>query len=1187
MPGGRPPKGDQQRHPELEELADWFTQAVEGAGYQSLNAVVRADLATRNVVYGISNATRLYAIRQVKAYAVALGRDPAEVEPIWTRAKEAMDRAADAARTAHAPKLTSWSELPLPSLSLKTLLEAQARAVERLPYDMLGVEEPPLSMVYVRQRVRTPRTISPGTAEHHAGEPRDEPNAGADSLRVEARLPVQDALARHEHLLITGEPGAGKSTLTSHLAWTLARIWLRQETSASAPVSEPVVPVRVAAHTLVGEAASWSKTLDRAVRRSMGASLIADPAPWLFQGRVNGARWLILLDGLDEITDYDARKAVVKSIAQYARTSGDYRFVITSRPLPEAELAPLRTATLGEYALDLFGAEELREFADKWFHAQFEDPHPAQAAADRFRKDTDDSRLRELVRNPLLATIAAVSATVSPHRPLPTNRVSLYESFLDRLLIQGTSDDRTGPSALRRRLHDDPDRLALHLWLGRHKRAVLRVLGRHRLETDGPLLVAAANWVRKNAPMSLDGLPGWRDDLPDFLRGTGLLVSEENGFRFLHHSFAEYFAAEAYAADMPTDFPDFESWFWRAAQDDDQTLAVFVLCLWAKREECDPDLLADRLHSGAAGGHHRPLVAGLLLAEGVQFGEQHCHRLIERLTYIARCTWNATAREAAFDALGSLGHIPGVAERLKDIAEQVHLAGADRLLAIRALSRFRPAAVSEELLRDVLGGIHNWLDKAAEVAVTLGPWAMEAVGDRAREVLGHPAESPSVAGAAAEALARLDLAEDVDRLARTALADHTLRSDTVRQLTESWLTTAPHGTTDQVAASIVALILERPAFDMFSYVAAGEVLVKFGEIAAAVQLARKLLASYPVWPKPLDWAAETLIKAQGQEALAEIKDTFAHCSADSGHYPWVASQLSAALAKLDAAEDAVAWARKALGQPGWYLGYADDPAEAWLAAEGPSAAEAVMRATDRGRRVLSHDRSSVAQALFDAGARDEADEIAELALRTPNAYYRENYERAVRIIVKTRGVAAGEDLLEIWRSTPALGVNSHWLWAVTSALPDCKQERDRLLPVLSELGRALVALPSADRPAVMAGLRTLLEVEGTDAVPLAVHTATQQTWLSWDHTRELAAECAALGRRDAAMHLWRHMLEQAEALDGLYFTLLYDMQAADATRDAATWTRELLEKGGLRPARATRFRRLLAWIEAEEQELGT
>ena len=1187
MVGGRPPKGDHQRHPELEELADWFGQAIEEAGYSSLNAVVRAEVAHKNVVYDISNAARLCRLEQVRSFSVGLGRDPTEVESVWIRAKEAMDRAADAEREAKAPQLASWAQLPQPSLSLKTLLEAQARAVERLPYDMLGVEEPPLSAVYVRQQVRTPRDISPETTERRGGEPPSEPDHTTEPLRAEARLPVQDALARHEHLLITGEPGAGKSTLTSHLAWTLARVWLHQETSVGAPIEEPVLPVRVAAHSLVGESDSWSAALNRAVRRSMGLSLVADPAPWLFQGRAQGARWLVLLDGLDEITDHDARRNVIKAIAQYARADSDYRFVITSRPLPEAELSPLRTASLGEYALEPFGPEELREFAARWFAAQFaDDDKRARAATDRFLKETEDSRLRELVRNPLLATIAAVNATVSPSRPLPTNRVSLYQSFFARLLAQGTSSDRTGRAALRRHLTNDPDRLELHLWLDRNKRTVLRVLGRHRLEHEGSLLDAAADWVREQARTLTDRVPDWQEDLPDYLRGTGLLVTKDDGFRFLHHSFAEYFAAEAYAAEIPTDFPDPESWFWRAAHHEDQTLPVFVLCLWANQPGCGPDLLAERLMSGAAGGHRRPLLGGLLLAEGVRFGDAYARQVVDRLVLIACCCdWNREYQAEAFTLLGGLGHVPPVAERLEAIGRSVRLSIEARLLAVQAFSRFGPADIAEELLGEALGGVHGWLDKAADVACTLGPGAKQAVRQRALEVVADSRWTPWMAGVAVEALAQLGLPDDVAEHAAAQLADPSVRSTTVRKVSEAWLTAAPEST-HHVAESIKTLILRRPVHDTLSQYAAGEVLEKFGEIQAAAEIARHLLSSDQVWADPLEWAATTLIKVEGEKALPTITRALERSTPDAGQYPWIPARLHAALAELGGGDEAAAWSREMLERHSWSIGYAEDAAATWLKAEGVSAVDSVLEHTGRGRRVLSHHRAALAEALFDVGARSEADEVAELALRTPYAVNKP-YEVAARLLIKVRGFVAVEQFLDIWKATPALALNANWLQGVTKALPECEENWYRVLPVISELARSLVTLPYADGEAITSGLRLLLSVEGADAVPFAVSTATGRSWLTWDQIREIARQCATLGQRDAALTLWRHVLEASRSVTGHDFTLLMDMEAAGATAEAAAWIKELLSERNLHSARLFRLRQLLAWLEEGDRSTLT
>ena len=67
---------------------------------------------------------------------------------------ETLDRATLATLRAQAPRVASWPEIPVPSPALRDLLEAQCVSVERLPHELLGVEESPLSSVYVRQQVR-------------------------------------------------------------------------------------------------------------------------------------------------------------------------------------------------------------------------------------------------------------------------------------------------------------------------------------------------------------------------------------------------------------------------------------------------------------------------------------------------------------------------------------------------------------------------------------------------------------------------------------------------------------------------------------------------------------------------------------------------------------------------------------------------------------------------------------------------------------------------------------------------------------------------------------------------------------------------------------------------------------------------------------------------------------------------
>ena len=431
MPGGRPSKGKQLRYPELEELASWFHQALADARYESIHAFLARGLFEKNAVYGVFGATRLLTLESTQSLAVALKRSPAQVIPVWMRAKEARDRAALASARSEQATVRSWAHLPLPSLPLRNLLEAQSNAADRLPYELLGVKEPPLSTVYVRQAVRAgssrernDRELAPGPTP--VADDRGSPERQQPVLPIRDVLHVRDALDRHDHLIITGEPGAGKSTLSSYLAGRLSRIWLREESATDPPLAEPVVPLRIPARCLDGSG-SWSSVLAEGVSRSLGRGLVEDPSPLLFTGRAQGARWLVFVDGLDEVPDPKVRGEIVRCIAQHARTGSGYRFVVTTRDLPEAELAPLHLSNAGNYSIHPFGPENLKEFCLKWFTAQ--GLPSVNDHVDRFLRETSDGRLRELIRNPLLATIAAVSAVREPDRALPTSRISLYERF--------------------------------------------------------------------------------------------------------------------------------------------------------------------------------------------------------------------------------------------------------------------------------------------------------------------------------------------------------------------------------------------------------------------------------------------------------------------------------------------------------------------------------------------------------------------------------------------------------------------------------------------------------------------------------------------------------------------------------------------------------------------------------------
>lgn len=716
VPGGRPTRAGREGYPELAELSAWFKQAIKECGHPSVNAFVQQYTLDKNKIYEVVRGTLLLSLDSTKGLALLLRHDPAEVEPIWLRAREAMDRRLMNEDEEARPRVTSWAEIPRPELALKNVLEALTSAVAELPYRLLNITPPPLSTIYVRQRLRKATTGAGGSPNKE----RDHDEVRADRGEpsgADAPVTVTDALNRSEHLLITGDPGAGKSTLGHHLISCLARIWLRQESAADPPLTEPVVPLRVSARALIGEGA-WSTVLAEATRRALGPYLSTEPSPHLFTGRTHGARWLIVVDGLDEILDQPTRTSIIRALGAHARAGGDYRFVITSRPLPDEELAPLRGGHIGICHVEPFQQEELRLFAERWFCAQ--DPITGEQRAAQFLHQVDDGRLKELVRNPLLATIAAVANTREPDRPLPTNRVDLYQRFYEYLVTDEEASGRATPTELRRLRDGQPAHYRLAEWIHAHRTVIIDVMAKERLTTEIPLTDVGYAWVREHKPADMELPPGWENDFDRLLIDTGMFVYESSGVRFLHHTFAEFLAARSCAKAIPADFPDMENWIERGLKEAQRNFVLLTLVLWGRRDGNDVGMILSHL---LAGGRNRVLLAGRLLAESSRADEQVSCSVVDRLVDL--CLGNAfvggqdfsydpypypyhtslgyrySTADTVFDVLGLLNGNAYAASRLRQIAGRAELPFATRIYTLKALSRVAAEKEALERLRSL------------------------------------------------------------------------------------------------------------------------------------------------------------------------------------------------------------------------------------------------------------------------------------------------------------------------------------------------------------------------------------------------------------------------------------------------------------------------------------------------------
>jgi hypothetical protein len=253
------------------------------------------------------------------------------------------------------------------------------------------------------------------------------------SSKAHQRKTVGSVLTEHSRLAILAAPGGGKSTLIKRLAVAYADPERRTLVGDDLP-DKNWLPLFFRCRELRALArASFAELLDALAQHepvrqhALTFRALADRA--LVEGRV-----LLLVDGLDEISDAGDRAAFVCTIRTALQAYPETAIIVTSREAGfrhvAAHLAPVCTyATLSP-----FDAEDIRRLTVAW-HAE------VVGDTEKVRKDAEqlaltisqNDRIQRLAINPLLlTTLLLVKRWVGS---LPTRRAVLYGKAVEVLLI--------------------------------------------------------------------------------------------------------------------------------------------------------------------------------------------------------------------------------------------------------------------------------------------------------------------------------------------------------------------------------------------------------------------------------------------------------------------------------------------------------------------------------------------------------------------------------------------------------------------------------------------------------------------------------------------------------------------------------------------------------------------------------
>ncbi len=247
---------------------------------------------------------------------------------------------------------------------------------------------------------------------------------------------TMEELLKERRAVLLGDPGSGKTTITRYLAWALAADDYR--VVGEAVRGRLPVLVRLANYGKALEADGELTLLDY-----LGSQLMPRAAfgPML-RAAVEAGECLVILDGLDEVTDPGLRGDVALRIQALISRHAGNRYLITSR-IVGYDRTPL-TRDYQHATLQELGDEDKRRFVGLWYAAISAEIHDRNLAAREAELAEALEKRPQIARmgaNPLLLTIMVLMHWRG--FKLPSRRVQVYQNATDTLIEFWTAERAT------------------------------------------------------------------------------------------------------------------------------------------------------------------------------------------------------------------------------------------------------------------------------------------------------------------------------------------------------------------------------------------------------------------------------------------------------------------------------------------------------------------------------------------------------------------------------------------------------------------------------------------------------------------------------------------------------------------------------------------------------------------------
>ena len=430
------------------------------------------------------------------------------------------------------------------------------KSCEHLPLRSIdvGVSDPKsnqkqlsLSQIYISLNTKTQITEEkqkkPRSFERDDGEPRP--------------FTALEVAYLHRRLVLRGDPGSGKSTFLSHMAYGLAANGLSPDPPKADYLPDwpneenDLIPIQVLlrdfARKIPSDEKAEPKHLWQFVKERLEANNI-NAAEGPLQSALEKGRAMVLFDGLDEVPTKEQRTFVRDAVKAFAGCYRKCRFIVTCRTLSYEDTA-WQLSDFEAFELAPFNENQIDQFVGAWYNelvrldvVKGEDE--GKTLAEKLQHAVRKPDMWRLAPNPLLLTVMAL---VHTHKGrLPEARALLYEETIDILLWRWEQIKSSG-------LKEEPVLRQLLLDAGRSEVDLKKVLwklafkahakGGTTEDPEAPADIDELALRNELAALNQDDY-NWAQQIIEAMKlRAGLLLERTAGiFTFPHRTFQEYLA---------------------------------------------------------------------------------------------------------------------------------------------------------------------------------------------------------------------------------------------------------------------------------------------------------------------------------------------------------------------------------------------------------------------------------------------------------------------------------------------------------------------------------------------------------------------------------------------------------------------------------------------------------------------